>query len=161
VKPQVVGELKIPGYSDYLHPLGADHLIGFGRGAIDGLYQEMQLSLFDVSDMADPQRTDLYLFDGGRSGSSEALYEHLAFSFFAEQGILVVPTTMGYYDSEGGAAVFSVTVEDGFEYLGSVAHDSPVRRTLRIGEYLYSISRDAVKVTELTQPGALVASVDL
>jgi uncharacterized secreted protein with C-terminal beta-propeller domain len=61
--PRVVGELKVPGYSDYLHPMGENHLLGMGKDALaDGdmtWYQGVQISLFDVGDLADPQRVDV------------------------------------------------------------------------------------------------------
>ncbi len=157
--PHVVGELKIPGYSDYLHILDEDHVIGFGRAAINGLYQEMQLSLFDVSDPSNPQRVDLYSFSGGRGGRSAALYDHHAFSYFAEDGILALPTTEGY-GGEGGVDVFSVTAEDGIEYLGRVSGDG-ARRAMRIGENLYSVFNGAVKVTPLDEPETVLSSADV
>ena len=58
--PKVVGELKIPGYSAYLHPVGESRLLGIGREGAD-----VQASLFDVSNPAAPQRLALLSFGPG------------------------------------------------------------------------------------------------
>ncbi|KKL20019.1 hypothetical protein LCGC14_2459650, partial [marine sediment metagenome] len=170
--PNVVGELKIPGYSAYLHPVGEDHLIGLGRDADGRWFQGVQISLFDVSDMAEPVQEDVYIWsDDGRQGASEAEKDHHAFSYFPTHHILALPFNQhwGFQrrgfervgGDESGLEVFEVDLEDGFTYLGRITHDSRVRRSLRIGEYLYSISSDQIKVHELTDPSQEVASVDL
>ncbi len=156
--PETAGELKIPGYSTYLQMLDEDHLVGIGRDADANGRWETQLSLFDVSDFDTPTRTDQYLFDGTRSSSSEAEGEHHAFSYFAEDGILALPVR---HSSASAASlqVFEVDTDAGFTFLGEIAHDSAVRRSFRIGEYLYSVSSDTVKVHQLTDPGEQVATV--
>lgn len=98
--PVVLGELKIDGFSSYLHPLNATRLIGLGRNV--SLYswpddesnpvaieQGLQLSLFDVVDDADPQRDDV-LVVGDRGSTSDALYDHKAFQLF-EGDIVSIP----------------------------------------------------------------------
>ena len=56
-RPRVLGELKIPGYSAYLHPIGEDLLLGIGQDANEeGRALGTQLSLFDVSDLRRPTR---------------------------------------------------------------------------------------------------------
>jgi hypothetical protein len=77
--PGVVGELKIPGYSAYLHPVGEGRLLGVGQDADeDGRVKGTQISLFDVSDPANPQRIDQVTLEGGWS---QAEGNHLAFTF--------------------------------------------------------------------------------
>ncbi|UPR05187.1 beta propeller domain-containing protein [Chloropicon primus] len=78
-KPRILGELKIPGYSDYLHPVNATHLIGLGRsGTMDGRVTGIKVALFDVSVPTDPR--EKYAIDlGGRQSSSVALDDHRAF----------------------------------------------------------------------------------
>ena len=162
-EPLLMGELKVPGFSSYLHPVEGDHLIGMGRDAtLDGRVRGLKLSLFDVADLADPVQTDVYLLSAGRGWSfSPAERDHHAFSYFPADGVLAVPVhRMG---PEGGwsVEVFEVDLEEGFTYLGGIAHEGPVRRSLRIGEYLYSISTDAVKVHQIDDPAAEVAQLEL
>ncbi|HVR31860.1 MAG TPA: beta-propeller domain-containing protein [Acidimicrobiia bacterium] len=77
--PAVVGELKIPGYSAYLHPVGDGRLLGVGQDADeDGRVLGTQISLFDVSDPANPLRIDQITME---SGWSQAEGNHLAFTF--------------------------------------------------------------------------------
>ena len=84
--PQVVGELKVPGYSDYIHPLGENHLLTIGKYAVeDGdmvWYQGVQISVFDVTDFADPVQVDVEIV-GDRGTESEALENPHAFNYFA------------------------------------------------------------------------------
>lgn len=82
--PKIAGELEIPGFSEYLHPIGDDLLIGIGKGAITGAsgttwFQGIKVALFNVSDMSNP--TELDVIDIGRRGSNTALsYNHHAFT---------------------------------------------------------------------------------
>ena len=57
--PRVVGELKVPGYSAYLHPLGPHRLLGLGEGPVAGRRWGAQTSLFDLADLAAPRRLDV------------------------------------------------------------------------------------------------------
>ncbi len=161
--PTVAGELKIPGYSAYLHPIGEDRLIGFGMDADEqtGRTRGMQLSVFDVSDLSNPIRDDVYLFNDGVGWSySEALWDHHAFAYFPAQQILALPV----HSRDGGEVqVFRITDagDESIIRLGQVDHDSQVRRNVRIGEYLYSISETAVKVDPIDLSGEQVASVPL
>ncbi|MEX1043391.1 MAG: beta-propeller domain-containing protein, partial [Acidimicrobiia bacterium] len=77
--PAVVGELKIPGYSAYLHPVADGRLLGVGQDADEeGMVTGTQISLFDVTNPADPQRIDQITLEGGWS---QAEGNHLAFTF--------------------------------------------------------------------------------
>ncbi len=91
--PTVEGALKIPGFSNYLHPVGSDYLIGIGRDAdeITGRRGPFQITLFDVSDLSDPQVADQLTFEDNRWAWSEAQFDHHAVSFFADQGVLALP----------------------------------------------------------------------
>lgn len=173
--PTVAGELKVPGYSAYLHPVGADHLLGFGRDADEaGRIRGLQLSLFDVSDLDSPQQVDVMRFGVDNWGShSEAEWDHHAFSYFDSHGIVALPVNSWWWsridagfgpDAVGGLAVIRVDTaggEDALTSLGTVEHDSEVRRSLRIGDYLYSVSQTWVKVNELENPEVQVAAVPL
>lgn len=103
--PSVAGELKIPGFSTYIHPLGDNHLLTIGREAEDNgdwvEIQGVQLQIFDVSDIQNPTLAHKQSFAGG--AHSEALYDHRAFNFFAEDGLLAIPYE-NYGAVEGGVA---------------------------------------------------------
>ncbi len=133
--PVVVGELKIPGYSEYIHPLSEDYLLTIGKDAVsdaDGAwYQGLQLSIFDIRDFADPVRIHHEII-GDRGTHSEALYNHKAFSFRPANNLLAIPVdlyqhkTPPAYPSDyadyvsSGLYVYRVTPENGFEKVGSV-----------------------------------------
>lgn len=172
--PRIVGELKIPGFSTYLHPIDDDHLLGIGEDATDeGRVTGMQLSLFDVSDMADPQRTHKHALG---QGWSEALYEHHAFTWWAPENLLLIPIE-SWDEVAGGAPaddcideecewvepeyrtgleLFGCTVDEGFEARGFIDHadlvegrHDNVQRSLIIGDSIYSVGRVGMKKTAL------------
>jgi uncharacterized secreted protein with C-terminal beta-propeller domain len=181
--PRLLGELHIPGYSDYLQPLDENHLLAVGRGADEqtGLFEELQVSLFDVSDLTDPQLLHRYSFGGGRSTATPVTGDrwtrgdgdHHALSLFAEQGIFAIPiftadagwsrngeeNTTLFEPSDGGLQVFRVDLDLGFTPMGLVEHDALVERSLRIGEHLYAISAGQVTVHELDDPGTQLGEV--
>jgi uncharacterized secreted protein with C-terminal beta-propeller domain len=131
--PTVVGELKILGYSAYLHPMGDDLLLGVGQDAdLEGRTKGTQLSLFDVSDLADPRRIDqVTLVDG----SSEVEYDHRAFLHWPATGLTVVPYSRWRWDEETGdedvqmgAVAFTATRDGGLERLGLLSHREWMRQ---------------------------------
>ena len=88
-RPAVLGELKIQGYSAYLHPLGGDLLLGIGQDASDeGRVLGTQLSLFDVSDLRRPTRLQTYAIG---SAWSEAESDHHAFLWWEPSRLAVLP----------------------------------------------------------------------
>ena len=88
--PRVVGELKIPGFSSYLHPIGDDLMLGIGQSAdMNGRTRGSQVSLFDVSDLADPRRVQVHTFGGDTWSTAED--DHHAFLWWAPAKVLVVP----------------------------------------------------------------------
>lgn len=118
--PAILGELEIPGVSTYLHPLddGALLAIGYGGGE-DGLgldWGSVQVSLFDLSDLSKPRRADVVdlVVPGEGGGSSAAIDEHKAFTYWPEVGRLAVPvTSWGHHDGMPQAALQLVTVDRG------------------------------------------------
>ncbi|MCA2959370.1 MAG: beta-propeller domain-containing protein [Silvanigrellales bacterium] len=92
--PKLLGELKIPGFSTYMHPVGENRLVGLGFEAEEmgdfAYYQGLQFSLFDVSDKKNPKRLDVKVH-GERGSSSEATADHHAFHFDEESGIVAFP----------------------------------------------------------------------
>ena len=176
--PVITGELKIPGFSDYLQPIDEDHLLGIGRGADEqlGRFQEVQISIFDVRDMSDPQLAHRYSFGGGRSTQSEALYEHHAVSYFPESNTLAIPIYSSYQwggfrfgvdnraileADESALQVFRVDTTTGFDPIATIKHDSRIVRSLRIGEQLLVVSQDFVTVHDLNDPTTQLAKLDL
>lgn len=96
--PNLLGELKVPGVSTYLHPIGEDLLLaigyGPGMGGLDLDWSKVEVSLFDVSDPRRPVRADvLTLSPAGGSAWSGAAHDHLAFTYWEEVGTLAVPMT--------------------------------------------------------------------
>jgi hypothetical protein len=122
--PKVLGEIEIPGFSQYMHPLDENHLITFGESGTRG----SQLQLFDVSDPASiPQPK---LLDLGQSWS-ELSNNHKAFTFYAEQSLIALPITgnffvsdLNYYRPSAGLKVIKVDVQSGFTLLGSIDHSA-------------------------------------
>jgi len=176
--PKVLGELKIPGYSNYLHPYGDDMLIGLGKDTAASEWggvktKGIKLSLFDVSDVANPKEVDTYV--AGDAGSdSIALSDHKAFLFSKEKELLSIPATIAE-DKDGrgwgqmvfsGALVFRVD-KTGFELKGKIDHsdggkvgiqdcwwgycyyDNNVLRSLYIGDNLYTYSNKYLKANSL------------
>ena len=159
-RPTVVGELVIPGFSSYLHALDAEHLLGIGRSAdLSGV----KLSLFDVSTPSTPAESSFVeIVQPGVYASSEAEHDHHAFSYFADRGIVAIPVTEWSYSSSHALVVYSVGLADGtLEELARIEHDSPVSRSLRIGERLFSISETAIKIVDFADPATVVAELPL
>lgn len=163
-KPVVKGELKIPGFSEYLHPIGDGKLIGLGvntfvdrNGSViqDGL----KLSLFDVSDPKDPK--EKFLLEIGNMGSTtEALNNHKAFMYYPAKGLFGFPVDIftarsgRYGDTSSvfnGFVVFKIK-KDGFELAGKVPsnneqqgiekfdYSNVISRGVYIGDKLYTVS---------------------
>ncbi|MBU0616067.1 MAG: beta-propeller domain-containing protein [Nanoarchaeota archaeon] len=174
-EPTVLGELKIPGYSDYLHPYDENHIIGIGKETEGNEWggvstKGLKIALFDVSDVTSP-KVVAKIEIGEQGTDSEALNEHKAFLFDKEKNLLVLPVRevrervydsyRGYYkwDVWQGAYVFDITSDD-ISVRGKVEHDegeddhywgSPwaVRRSLYMDDVLYTISADKIKMSDL------------
>jgi uncharacterized secreted protein with C-terminal beta-propeller domain len=92
-QPTIGGELEIPGFSHYLHPVAGGFLIGLGRNATPqtGIANDPQFSLFDVQDLSNPTLLDRELIPVGSQAWSSAFFDHHAIQFFDDAGILAVP----------------------------------------------------------------------
>lgn len=165
--PAVLGELKIPGFSNYLHPLGDNHLIGFGQETVtvkgEGpepqvLTAGMKISLFDVSDMTAPKEVAVEVI-GGRGTYSELQYDHKA--LFEHKGSSLYGFPVDLYEgnsgdeevhfSGSGAMVYEITPEKGIRLQGNLISDEGVtqgypdyeKRILRLvysGNTVYTVS---------------------
>lgn len=138
-KPVVLGELKIPGFSNYLHPYDEKTLIGIGKDTYENEWggvrtKGVKLSLFDVGDVGNPKEIDTYVM-GDEGSNSIALTDHKAFLFSLDKNLLVLPISIqetiqldaALINSTRskttfrGAAVFKVN-KDGFELQGRIDH---------------------------------------
>jgi uncharacterized secreted protein with C-terminal beta-propeller domain len=186
--PKILGKLKIPGYSDYLHPYDKNHIIGIGKETTTNDWggvstKGLKLALFDVSDVEHPKQLDKV--EIGDSGTdSAALTDHRAFLFDKNKNLLVIPArvvkqidTSGKYIGDQqriwyGAYVFGLTPETGFVLKGTIEHNttggyswygSPfdVKRSLYIGDTLYTLSQKQILANSLTQINKTIATIPL
>jgi len=120
--PAVLGELKIPGYSAYLHPVGDGLLVGIGRDADeDGRITGFKASLFDVSDPAEPAEIDTWTL---ADAESVVEWDHRAFLWWAPESLMIVPVWSWRNEVPGGGAAFEVTREKGLDYRGLITHST-------------------------------------
>ena len=170
--PQVLGELKIPGYSKYLHPYDETHLIGFGENTKVNEYggvvtDGIKMALFDVSDPTNP--TEMFKTNIGTSGTySELLYNHKALMYSKEKNLMAFPVTISKnannYRSNlkfQGAMIYNVDLENGFILKGMISHKQiedgymdydytkNVERIIYIGNNIFTLSKGLIKVTNL------------
>jgi uncharacterized secreted protein with C-terminal beta-propeller domain len=148
-QPRVTGELKITGFSAYLHPAGDGRLIGVGQEATDqGRTTGTQVSLFDVSNPASPQRLAQYHLP---NSSSEAQFDPHAFLYWPQDGTLVIPVSTYKTNYEVSSLVLRVDGNQLRETGKIVEPQSQnqyggARRTVVIGDQLWSISNAGVQI---------------
>ncbi|MBT2569303.1 beta-propeller domain-containing protein [Planococcus sp. ISL-110] len=166
--PQVLGELKIPGFSNYLHPLDDDHLIGFGydtkllpvkNGEPRVVTGGMKISLFDVSDFSDPVEKDTEIIGGPGTYSTlqydhKALFTHKEKNLFGFPAALYEESTGDYVEFEGeGALIYTIT-PDGISQAASLIEptdsqyedwNTAIQRILYIGGELYTVANGEIK----------------
>ncbi len=176
--PKVLGQLKVPGFSTYLHPYDANTLIGFGKDAGENEYgntiaKGLKVSLFDVTDVTAPKELDTYLM-GDMGSDSAALYDHKAFLFSYDKNLLVLPVMLRKSTaanqwgdiSFSGAMVFNLK-DKKIQYTGKIDHsdggqpanqdywdgysyyDNSVKRSLYIQNQLYTLSNNYLKINDL------------
>ena len=189
--PRILGELKIPGFSTYMHLMDDDHLLSIGYDADDqgsfAWFQGILLQIFDVSDMKSPTLVHREII-GSRGSTSDAATNHLAFNYFGALGLLAIPMTIcegGEGGSYGdvmtfsGLLVYDVSVADGFPRRGGVSHVDPsatdygacsnwwtnsssvVKRSIFMDDFVYSVALDQIKIQNLAALGQDLANVSL
>ena len=175
--PHQVGELKIPGFSSYLHPLDATHLLTIGtyvpEQPTNNGQRSLQLQIFDVSDPAQPRLTHAQIV-GEAWGWSEAQWDHKAFNYFPARGLLAVPFSDWYTDELGqyrfvsDLRVFQVDPINGFTAKGALQMkdvldrqdcgqsycwnwwwEPQVRRSVMADDYVYAVSSGGVRVAHV------------
>ena len=156
-EPGLAGELKILGYSAYLHPISDDLLLGVGQDATEeGRIKGTQLSVFDVSDPSKPARLAQHPI--GQGSNSEAEYDHHAFLWWRPLGLAVIPLQIHPYEQGGerftGAIGFHAGAK-GIDEAGRVSHPSSggfapqIRRALVVGDRLFTISDSGIRASRL------------
>jgi uncharacterized secreted protein with C-terminal beta-propeller domain len=181
-KPVVLGQIKIPGFSNYLHPYDENTLIGLGKDVIDKGDQGIEvlglkLSLFDVTEPTEPKELSAITL-GGRGSDTAALYDYKAFLFDKEKNLLVIPAALtatgniDYRQDFQGSVIFNVTAKSikergrvTFRLVNEMSSqnnyiDDTVRRNIFIGDTLYSLSPATIKASQLTSL-ALIKSLDI
>ncbi len=177
--PKVLGQLKITGYSDYLHPYDETHIIGIGKETVAAeegnfaWYQGVKISLFDVSNVSNPRQIANYTI-GDRGTDSPILRDHKAFLFDRSKNLLVIPVSVAEIDEaeypEGvppyaygetvwqGAYVFHISLDAGLVFRGGITHlenndltktEYYVKRSLYIDDVLYTVSDKKIKMNSL------------
>lgn len=174
--PKVLGELKIPGFSNYLHPLDENHLIGFGYDttSIPGengsqpriITGGMKISLFDVSDFHDPKEKDVEII-GGQGTYSSLQYDHKALFQHQQKGLYGFPITIyeginneGYGKFTGeGAMIYEITTEHGIQQVANLVNnenlnshedwEKAIQRIMYVDETMYTISMKEMKSYDL------------
>ena len=163
--PKVTGKLKIPGYSDYLHPYDENHIIGIGKEVTGSetddftWHRGVKLAIFDVSDIENP--IELSKFEiGDRGTDSYALHEHKAFLFDREKNLLVIPILLAEIDRSKydgdipdwaygeykwqGAYIFSIDTDNGIRLKGRITHAED-DENIEKGGWFYYGSKYSVK----------------
>jgi hypothetical protein len=183
--PQVVGELKVPGYSDYIHPLGENHLLTIGKDTTlendIAWYQGVQLSIFDITDFANPVVLHQEVL-GDRGTHSEALHNHKAFTYWAERGLLAIPLELHEHEAPAqspsawapwtftGLQVLRVDIEQGFARIGRISTAdaaSPTcfscgwTRGLFIEDDVFAVTADAVRAANVDDIPGTIQALDL
>lgn len=155
--PALLGKLKIPGYSNYLHPYDDNHLIGFGKDTVEvssgvngnssgetvGLYQGMKMALFDVTDVANPKE----LFQetiGDRGTDSELLRNHKALLFSKEDGLLAFPVkVMEIKDRKANGSSFNEASRYGeFTFQGAYVYKLDLNSGFRLQGRITHLTAD-------------------
>lgn len=170
--PKAVGELKMPGFSSYLHPFDERHILGIGQETTaegDAVRTGgVKLALFDVSDLTQPRLVQ-QLVIGEQGSYSDALYNHKAVLFDRDRHLLAFPVAVAEQPPGQdwgttvfqGAHVYDVSVADGFKLKAAItqipegrlnsAWNRYVNRLLTIEDQLYTVSEGRVQANDLAE----------
>jgi len=130
-KPELKGELKIPGYSSYLHPITKDKILGIGEED-----WQVKVSLFDVSSPEAPKELDKYILD---EYWSDVLSNHHAFLLDRKHKIFFLP---------GGKGGYVFSYENDSLALTKAVSETSVKRAIYIDDYLYIIGNERIIVLD-------------
>jgi len=192
--PRTLGELKIPGFSTYMHMMDKNHLLTIGYDAADqgdfAFFSGVLLQIFDVSNPASPRLAHKEVI-GTRGSSSEALTNHLGFTYYAQRNLLALPMTVceggsgpgfGSTMTFSGLMVYDVSTTAGFALRGRVAHptspggggydsagcynwwshaSSDVKRSVFMDDFVYSVSDSRIKANDVKALSTDIKEVSL
>lgn len=175
--PGILGELKIPGYSDYLHPYDETHLIGIGKNTTQNQWgvsaTGLKIALFDVSNLTNPQEVG-HVIIGEKGSDSEVLHDHRAFLLDQRTNVMAIPikeiinspTPGSQYNGSyipstwQGTYVYAIDPKNGFTEKGKITKEiitlnnyyepgSVVKRSLLMDTILYTISHQNIMATDI------------
>lgn len=166
--PKVLGEIKLPGYSAYLHPIGDGYMVGIGYDGDEqnAKFNTVKVSVFDVTDLRNPKETDTFVI---KEAETDVNYEPKAFISSKTMGFIGIPVK--HYSPEGYYSVLSykiIKIENGkiLSHEGFTHPDENHRygyglfRGTFIGEKLYTVNLNTVAEHSLTS-GELLRTVDI
>lgn len=181
-EPKIAGELKVPGFSTYIHPLGENHILTIGKDADDqgdfAWFGSLSLSIFDVTDFANPTLLHRELV-GVRGTGSEALYNHKAITFHNDLLALPVDLYEGDYTVPGygehsfsGLMVYRFGVDSGFEQVGRIEtvdwsaayylySSYHWTRGVFIDDNVYAVSNASVQSAAVENMDTILSTVEL
>lgn len=161
IRPEVKGELKIPGYSSYLHPYDENHIIGIGYNTKDNGYggvtnSNMKMSMFDISDMENPK--EIFNVDiGDEYAESEVTYNHKALFYKESEDLIGFPVTYrnnNFRNYENGFVIFKIDIENNefekyAEVLQKLDYKKQVDRIIYIDENIYTLAKSIIAKYDL------------
>lgn len=159
-KPKILGELKIPGYSTYLHPYDENHIIGFGyetkmNSSGNGVIKNgLKMSMFDVTDLNNPKEM-FSIKIGNNNTSSELTNNHKALLFSKEKNIIAFPVrTYENGKSVSKAQVYNIDLNKGFILKGKILHEGTdykksIERIIYSNDVFYTLSKSLIKATDM------------
>jgi inhibitor of cysteine peptidase len=167
--PKIMGKLKIPGYSDYLHPYDENHIIGFGKDTIamkgwngepQAFYQGLKVAIFDVTNVSQPVEMSRVVI-GDRGTDSEILNNHKALLFSKEKKLMAFPVTLAELEQDSqnsiskipahgsftfqGAYIYNIDLDKGLQYKGRISHLNAADY-LKAGDYWYDSDKNIKRV---------------
>ena len=155
--PTLLGELKIEGYSTYLHPYDENHLIGFGYDTtFNGkttTTNGLKMVMFDITDLSNPK--ELFKVEiGDRSTSSPLTYNHKALLFSKEKNIIAFPTSNYKNKNKYKAQIYDIDLEKGFTLKGEITSSDnnykyQIERIIYINNSYYTISQQEIKAVDM------------
>ena len=172
--PIKVFELEIPGFSDYLQPIGEDFILGIGYGDNDGGTQGLKISLYDVSDKSNAVVASevIYPYSNNSYMWTSTVYNHKDLLVSIDKGIIALPYTLYewgndlndyWWNYRTGVLVLNLDLETGeisergrVEHSDTNSYDTYVYKSKFISDYLYTISSKFVKISTLSNPSAIL-----